>query len=134
MKRIPDNLSPLGVEVEIGVPAHARLNLTAVAKPILDGVVAAFHRHLDDGTTDIVTSRVAAQLRVPDLEARAILTENPSAVLGARRLMWPWRDGVQWNPGDDRFVALRIRRVSSEANSQRNEVSLKGSLYELSVR
>ncbi|MDP9244008.1 MAG: hypothetical protein M3O77_02870 [Chloroflexota bacterium] len=43
-------------------PANVRMNLAAIAKPLLDGVVAAFHIHDDPASLDLVASRVAAPL------------------------------------------------------------------------
>jgi hypothetical protein len=31
------------------------------------------------------------------------------AVIGPRQLLWPRAQGVQWNPADDRCLALELR-------------------------
>ena len=44
-----------------------------------------------------------------------LLTRSEGSVLGKRRLIVPWGNGVQWQPGDDACVAcsLAVERRSS---------------------
>ena len=110
-----DASSAIGLEMGIELPASAPTNLAALAKPLIDGVISAFHAHDDPRTLDLVAERVAAQIGAPAAEIRSLLQQNESAILGSRRLLWPWREGVQWNPADDRCAAFRIRRVDQKA-------------------
>jgi hypothetical protein len=43
-------------------PPAVRVNLAVIAKPLLDGVIAAFHAHDDMATLEEIGGRVAAQL------------------------------------------------------------------------
>jgi hypothetical protein len=106
--------SVFGLDLVLETPAQVRVNLAAIAKPLLDGVVAAFHAHDDPASLDLVASRVAAQLGASTDEIRSLLSQHPTAILGARRLLWPWRAGVHWNPADDLCAAIRIRSVTRE--------------------
>lgn len=36
------------------------------------------------------------------------LNDEATAVLGAHRLLWPYRNSVQWNPADDLCVAAAL--------------------------
>jgi hypothetical protein len=48
-----------------------------------------------------------------------------SAVLGRQRLLWRWRNGVQWNPADDLCVAAEVvidPGIESEAWSHSGEI------------
>ena len=116
------------------MPADLRVNLAAITKPLVDGVIAAFHAHDDPASLDLVASRVAAELGASVDEIRALLLEDRTAILGARRLLWPWRDGVQWNPADDRCLAFRIRRVAKATTTHSDGLRLKGSLVEIEPR
>jgi hypothetical protein len=128
--------SRFGLELVLEAPDDVPVNLAVIAKPLLDGIVAAFHAHDDTAALDEVGGRIAAQLDVSVDEVRALLGEDQMAILGTRRLVWPWRDGVQWNPADHLCVAFRIRRVKRLAHGGGDSVSirLRGSLVDIDPR
>ena len=123
--------SPIGLELTVELPQGARVNLAALAKPLIDGTVAGFHEHDDSASLDLVASRISAQISVPAEEVRSLLSGNAAGILGPRRLLWPWRDGIQWNPADDRCSAVRIRRESHDATDRDGGVRIRGSLVEI---
>lgn len=83
-----------------------------MVKVLVDGVVSPLHTH--DGThLEVVADRLSERLHVSPAELAALLTHNPAGVLGARRLPWPFRRSVRWNPADDLLV---YRRVASESS------------------
>lgn len=101
---------PFGMDIVITGPAVLPSGLHNVLKPLLDGVIAALQHH--DGTNlDIVSERLAVGLGCPAQEVADLLSAPGAAVLGATRLVRPYRDGVQWNPADDRCVAIRVQHV-----------------------
>lgn len=87
-------------------PARAPTLHTAL-KPMLDGVIAGFHSH-DGSSAGDMPQRLAAATGLSGSEVDHLLNDEEGAVLGRRRLVWPFRDGVQWNPADDRCVAARV--------------------------
>ena len=123
--------STIGLEITVELLRGARVNLATLAKPLIDGTIAAFHEHGDSASLDLVASRVGAQISVPDEDVRSLLSRNAAAILGSRRLLWPWRDGVQWNPADDRCSAVRIGCESRDATDQDGGVRICGSLVEI---
>ena len=124
--------STFGLDLVLEVPANVHLNLAAIAKPLVDGVVAAFHNHDDRDSVEVVARRVAAQLDASVDEVRSLLGESRTSILGARRLLWPWRQGVQWNPADDLCGAFRIRRATrAPAPGDSDTLRLQGSLFEI---
>jgi hypothetical protein len=124
--------SVFGLDLVLEVPAGASVNLASIAKPLVDGVVAALHAHDHPASIDLVAGRIAAQLGAPVDEVRSLLGQNGPAILGARRLLWPWRDGVQWNPADDLCAAFRIRRATRAAAPGDSATwRLQGSLVEI---
>jgi len=115
-----------GLSMTICAPSGSVPNLVALLKPLLDGVVAAFHQH--DGTMQAeVAGRLAHVLGVRSIEVVAYLNENTDAVLGRRRLLWPWRNSIQWNPADDCCVAGELLFNSSTKDS----LGLSGELFEV---
>lgn len=88
---------------------HLRLfsNLAAVIKPLLDGIICAFHAH--NGTNNsIVTWRLAARLGERKSVIENMLMDQSSAILGTRNLLHPFGKGIQWNPADDFCIAAKI--------------------------
>jgi hypothetical protein len=86
--------------------------MLGLVKILVDGVICALHTH--DGTQlELVAERLGTRLSVPAADLAGLLSGNPSGVLGARRLLWPFRDFVQWNPADDAIIHLRIATMAS---------------------
>ena len=132
---VPQPMSPpsaFGLELVLEVPAGVSVNLASIAKPLIDGVVAAFHSHDHSTSADVVAHRVAVQLGIPIEEVRLLLGHNRTAILGPRRLLWARLDTVQWNPADDLCAAFRIRRVTrAAAPGDLATWRLRGSLVEI---
>jgi hypothetical protein len=123
--------SVFGMDLVLEAPDDIGTNLAAVAKPLLDGVVAAFHAHDSPASLDVVASRVAVTVEASVDEIRVLLRPDSDAILGGRQLLWPWRDGVQWNPADDLCAAFRIRRVTRPAGGRPSTLRLWGSIVEV---
>ncbi len=108
-RRIGNELhGDFALDLELRVPAAWGPAVISIVKPLVDGLISALHTH--DGSDEaLVVERLAGQLEERGAVVRARLADRGRAVLGVRRLLWPWRDGVQWNPADDRCRAARIR-------------------------
>ena len=101
---------PLGLTVDISAPRE--VHLASVMKPLIDGVIAAFHAH--DGSDGAeLAQRVADPLFLDQHEVRTLLDGSERAVLGRRRLLWRRGAGVQWNPGDDLLQAALLRATTN---------------------
>lgn len=94
-----------GLQVTIHVPRQ--LLPASAMKPLLDGVVCAFHGQ--DGIDDIL------QIITQDSFDRMVNTaENNIAVLGNRNYVQPYRDGFKWNPADERLKFAWVSVVTEE--------------------
>lgn len=119
---------PFAVFLELEVPPVAGIGVRPeLLKSVVDGVVCAFHNHLDEVTVTGVASRIANQIAVqPEVVAERLLALD-RAVLGARpHLVRSRGQGVQWNPADERCVAGQLRRRPGE------RWELSGEVYEVS--
>lgn len=119
---------PFAVFLELGVPPRAGTGVRPeLLKSVVDGVVCAFHNHLNEMTMTGVASTIANQLAVAPEVIAATLSEPVYAVLGARpNLVHTRGQGVQWNPADERCVAGQLVRRPSE------RWELSGEIYEVS--
>jgi hypothetical protein len=120
-----DPAQPYSLQLTLAVPIGERSAPAKMIKPLVDGVIAALHFH--DGTAlDELSGRVLVQVPTSSAERIAkLLTDERSAVLGQRRLLWPRGAGVQWNPADDLCLALELRVVTGDKRE------LSGRLVEL---
>ena len=87
--------------------------MLALVKVLVDGAVSALHVH-DGSHLQVVSQRLASRLDACTTELADMLQTNPAGVLGERRLLWPFREFVQWNPADDAIVELRVRVSASD--------------------
>lgn len=87
-------LAHFGIRVIIHL---SRRTLPAgIMKPLLDGIVCAFHgRNSIDNILNIITQDAFDKMVVD--------AENSIALLGERNYLQPYRDGVKWNPADERL-------------------------------
>ncbi len=98
------HLGQVAVSVKLG-RALQDYALTALVKPLMDGLVSALHAH--DGSN---ADHLSALL--PDEQAWELITDPSAAVLGRRRLVRPHGRGLAWNPADERCAAFRILRTT----------------------
>lgn len=119
-----DPMFALRLRAEVPVQAGSGASL---AKPLFDGVVAAFQAHDGSSSADIaawLSGRFAIDAKV----ALALLTDRGSAVLGTRCLFNARAGQFQWAPGDDYCVAGELELNRS---GQGREFYLSGALYEV---
>lgn len=102
----------LEMMLELGPGERARP--ADIVKPLVDGIVAGLHSH-DGRDLQLLASRLATRMGLPEEEVSERLMDPSRAWLGTRRLLWPRADGLQWNPGDDGCVSatLRVRHAGS---------------------
>ena len=97
--------SQFGIEVKITAPRA--INLTSIIKPLLDGLICAFHRY-DGNINDDILNVLFSQIGVDKSTLKDMLIDNNFNVLGKRNLIWKRGNSVQWNPADDLCVAIRV--------------------------
>jgi len=117
-----------GLRVIVSVPRGAAFSVSSRVKPLLDGVISAFHTH-DGSDLEELSSRLAATLGASQDEVARLLMSEAGTALGTRRLLWRFRAGVQWNPADDGCVAAQVLVEESGAGWR-----LSGELFEVTAR
>ena len=111
-RRLGDLGDQLGLDLTLHrPPGSGPPAMLGIVKVLVDGVVSALHRH-DGSQLELVAERLSGRLAVPTDHVAQLLTGDP-AVLGTRKLLWPYRQFVQWNPADDAIVRLRVATMPS---------------------
>jgi hypothetical protein len=101
--------------------------LAGFIKPLLDGVICAYHRHNGQDLNDVAERMHRAGLGPASILSRELQDERWQ-VLGSRRLVKPFRDGFKWNPADEACLAADIQMQSQPNNRPWH---LSGSLVEI---
>ena len=98
-----------GFGIKIVVHLPRRLLPAGVMKPLLDGIVCAFHER--DSIDDLLHT-----ITQDDFEKMANCAEKSIAVLGKRNYVQPHRDGFKWNPADERLKFAWVSVVTEECD------------------
>ncbi|MCF8567814.1 hypothetical protein LLE49_24135 [Alicyclobacillus tolerans] len=96
-----------GLELTLSVPRDAVINTVGLVKPLLDGIVSAFHTH-DGSRLSDVANRLSSMTGLPPARIESLLMESDKAVFGRTRLIYPHGQGVQWAPNDHLCVEATL--------------------------
>lgn len=97
-----------GLDLRVHRPDVGGANaLPGFIKPLLDGVICAFHKH--DGSDVLeLSQRISHEAGLVAEEAQRLLLTDERAALGQLQLLHRFQRGVQWNPADDRCVSATV--------------------------
>lgn len=118
--------TPIRFGIALTLEGPRTEGLSGLIKPLLDGVICAYHHH-DGRDLDNVAERLHRAGLGPARTLSSQLQDERWQVLGSRRLVKPFRDGVQWNPADDACLAADIQIQWQPVRSWQ----LSGSLVEI---
>jgi len=85
--------------VDVTAPRGKQPNLSAVLKPLFDGIISALQ--VDDAVGPLAVARLAAMLREDEGAVAFMLGNKEHAAIAGGELLNAYRDGVKWNPADD---------------------------------
>ncbi len=108
--------------LDAGVPFSLRLEVSAdgaprpaaFVKPLFDAAICALHVY--DGNADALAEasrRIAPVVGMTPQAVADVLRADAVAVLGKRRTVVPYREGVKWDPADDRCLAGEVLTTSA---------------------
>ncbi len=109
MLHIPERIpKQFGLTIKIKIPTTDKGNVSSLTKPIIDGVVSAFHAYKGNDV-EVLSQRLANKLnKKPDTIAD-LLCRRDRAILGERQVVrLHGSDGVKWDPADDLCLAAEI--------------------------
>jgi hypothetical protein len=121
--------TPFAVKVQVRPPDGRQPVWGGLVKGVFDGVICAFQAHVDIAVLPEVAARLATVLPADAAEIEERLLDQRRAVLGAvHRLVYPYREGVKWDPSDHLCVAGEL--LAAEPVDDR--WAIKGEIVELS--
>lgn len=116
-----------GIDITIINPQEPRFHICDVMKPLLDGVISAFHT-FDSDVDDEIVNRLSQRTG----EDRQVLTEmlvnEKASLLGKRNHLYIRGDGLQWNPADDNCVLIHLTQTTSPSIKT---TSMSGEVFDL---
>ena len=91
------------------VPKKHR-NITSLIKPLIDGLISSFHyqNSPDHEVLDYIAKKKNASEDVAMLQ----LSRNDFAFLGPRNLISSYKNGVKWNPEDEKCTKVNIKQIA----------------------
>ena len=99
-----------GINLHIQAPENVRFSLITALKPLLDGLICAFHGSQFD---EEKLTELSQKLKCD----KSFLIENTINVLGKRKgnVVQLYRNGVKWNPADDlcNYVSISVTQGSN---------------------
>ena len=128
-KRSEDS-SPIGIQMKVHAPSGDKTNLSSAMKTMIDGILCAFHSH-SGSNIEHVCEKLGKYLSLDPEEVRSLLMDSEMDVLGSRKLVGPFREGIKWNPADDRIEYAEILVGEDNPN---DTWTYSGSLFELLER
>lgn len=120
-----ESSSKYGLEITINAPIGTQINLIATIKPLLDGLISAFH-HYEGQELNSVVKRLAQHIHLPESKVETLLLDEKTSILGPRNLLHPYRESLKWNPEDDAFPFFKIY---FQATNKNNEWTLSGDIF-----
>jgi len=96
-----------GIELELFIPHSSTFNSAAIIKPMLDGIISAFHSYQGE-QLDEVSKRLALALFLRSDYISALLLDTTLSIFGSRCVLHPFQKNVQWNPADDKCVVIKL--------------------------
>jgi hypothetical protein len=92
--------------IEIDKPRNEILNIVNVQKPLLDGIISVFHEAANVDK-DIIRY-IALKTRYSVEAIENFVSNNKTAVLSKRDIIQKYREGIKWNPQDEKCIDVRI--------------------------
>ena len=96
--------------IEISIEAPHIINLTSIIKPLLDGVICAFHQQDEKifMTDKTLLKRLSNEIGEKN-SIKEYLLDNKFNIFGKCDLVKSYRNGIKWNPADHLCDAIKLR-------------------------
>lgn len=114
---------PFGLDISISISQGDSINLASIMKPLLDGVICAFHSYKDSQNSNV--EKMCKRLEC----TTDMLLNTNKGVLGKETYIGDYRNGIKWSPQDDRCRAIKLSATPSKNESW----SFRGKVFNLAL-
>jgi hypothetical protein len=104
--------------MEIILCTNKTYNLASKLKYMIDGIIVAFHVHTENDLSEI-SRRISMKLSIPTRDIVDLLIDSRYDVLGKRKLVGLFRNGIKWNPADNQIGFIKILIKPSDDSQTR---------------
>lgn len=108
------NPKEFGLSIVIEIPEKHR-NITSLFKPMIDGLISAFH--YQNSVDQDVLNHIAEKKHISDEVVLSQFSNKDYTFLGERSVISSYRDGIKWNPEDEKCTKVNIRQIKGLNNS-----------------
>lgn len=122
-------LTQFGLSITVTVPDTITVTLAPLMKPVIDGVVSAFHAYRG-AEIERISQWLGTELGRAPHEIADLLQHPGQAVLGERRVVYPYRNSCKWDPADELCLAAELFLQPRTGK----DWLMSGKLYELQYR
>lgn len=119
----------LGVNQNLGI--HIKIesnkkiaNPINLVKPLIDGIVSGLH--YDMNLSEDTKIRLVELFNIPLAKINDLFSDSSLTILGTRKVVSAYRNGVKWNPEDERCVDIRVEPVT---NMHINNIKISGYIF-----
>ena len=107
------NLDVAPLALDLHLTSMQPVNLTERVKKLTDGLLCALHSASAPPSEQLVL-RIASVTGLPPTHVFRNLSR--SGPMGPAKFVWPYRQGLQWSPADDRLVSVNMTWSQSTGN------------------
>ena len=107
----------VGLRLEIA-GSRTGPNPVYALKPLVDAAISSFHGHSDAAAAGECARRIGTRHGIDPNRIENQMTDGSLDVLGARRVVAPYRTGVKWDPADESCVAVELRRRDAPGSAR----------------
>jgi len=116
------NPKEFGLSIVIEIPEKHR-NITSLFKPMIDGLISAFH--YQNSVNQDVLNYITKKKHISDDVVLSQLSHKDYTFLGERNLISSYRNGIKWNPEDEKCTKVNIRQI----RALNDKVKISGKIF-----
>ncbi len=102
------NPNEFGLSIVIETPEKHR-NITSLLKPLIDGLISAFH--YQNSVNQEILDYIAKKKYISEDVVLSQLRGKDYTFLGERNLVSMYRDGIKWNPEDEKCTKINMKQI-----------------------
>jgi hypothetical protein len=113
-----------GLSIVFDIPKKHR-NITSLIKPLIDGLIASFH--YQSSVDQRVLDYISKKTHISEYDVMSKLRHKEHSFLGERKLISSYREGIKWNPADEKCTRVNLKQVIGSSP----KIKVHGKVYSI---